>query len=601
MIGSWIEGKGTRFRVWAPRLRRLELDWVGHKRVEMTAAPGGYFEAFVDGMAAGERYAYVLDGERRRPDPASRAQPDGVHAPSQLIDPAAFAWQHETVGRAVDEYVIYELHVGTFTPAGTFDAAAAQLGRLVDLGVTAVEIMPVASFPGTRNWGYDGVAWFAPQASYGGPEGLRRLVDACHAHKLDVVLDVVYNHFGPEGNYLADFGPYFTSRHPTPWGEGLDFDGEAARPVRDHVLASARMWVEEYRVDALRLDAVHAIADGSPRHIVAELTDEMRALGRRLGRRVQVIAESDLGDIKVIEAASESTQAWGCDAQWADDLHHALHAAVTGERRHYYTDWGAPSQVARALTDSFVFTGQWSPFRKRPYGMPAKHLPGERFVVCAQNHDQVGNRAKGERIGHLAEGCEHAVAAAYLLAPAVPLVFQGEEHADPAPFLYFTDHGDADLRRAVSEGRRREFSFADEVPDPQDEQTFLRSKIELTLGEHGRHAGLRRFYQSLLALRRTRPSLKSLDKTRTDARADDTARTLQLRRWMELEETLVLVALSPRGATLLAPAPRHGSWRVILDTGDLRFAGPRGLSVRDRDRALEVDLPGWGVAVCSNT
>ena len=602
ILGAVQEQGATRFRVWAPRVKRLELELFGEGRVmraPMVRGDGGYWDARLE-VSPGTRYFYLLDGERRRPDPASRAQPEGVHGPSQVIDPASFRWRHPPVARTLEEYVLYELHVGTFTREGTFDAAAVELERLVELGVTAVELMPVASFPGRRNWGYDGVGWFAPQASYGGPDGLRRFVDSAHGLGLHVVLDVVYNHLGPEGNYLAEFAPYFTPRHQTPWGDALDFDGENAPSVRAHVLASARMWLEEYRVDALRVDAVHAIFDDSPRHIVAELTAEVHALGQRLGRQLHVIAESDLGDVRVIEDPAERSEAWGCDAQWADDLHHALHAALTGDRTGYYGDFGPPSLVARALTDGFVYTGQPSGFRKRPFGTPAKHLSGDRFVVCAQNHDQVGNRALGERLGHLVPGCEHAAAAVVLCAPSVPLLFMGEEHADPAPFLYFTDHGDAQLREAVSDGRRREFGFAGEVPDPQAESTFARSRIDLGLGSHGRHAGVRRWYQALLALRRQRQSLRALTRNRTDARADDAQRALWLRRYHDEDETLLIVSLSREPARVVAPAPRARRWQVLLDAGDERFGGPRGARVRDVDGALEVELPPFGVIIAGD-
>jgi maltooligosyltrehalose trehalohydrolase len=602
MLGAVYEGGATRFHVWAPRARTVEVELgPGRTRTPMTRGEGGYWEARASGVGPGTRYYYVLDGERRRPDPASRAQPEGVHGPSEVVDPAAFVWHHATVARALEDYVLYELHVGTFTPEGTFDAAAHELDRLVDLGITAVEIMPVAAFPGTRNWGYDGAHWFAVQASYGGPDGLRRFVDACHARGLHVVLDVVYNHLGPEGNYLAEFGPYFTDRHVTPWGPALDYDGEHAAPVRAHVLANARMWVDEYRVDALRLDAVHAIFDDSPRHIVGELCDELRALAHRLGRSVHLIAESDLGDVRVIETPAERVQAWGCDAQWSDDLHHALHAALTGERSGYFADFGSLTQLARAITDGFVFTGQPSRYRKKPFGTPSKHLPGERFVVCAQNHDQIGNRARGERLAHLEPGSELAIAAVLLTAPAVPLLFMGEEYSDPAPFLYFTDHGDPQLKRAVSEGRRREFGWANvDVPDPQAPGTFHRSRIDLDLGSVGRHAGVRRFHQALLALRKSQQSLRALDKKRSDAVGDDAAGTLLVRRWSDEDETLVAVSLVKRPTQVIAPAPRYRRWRVVLDAGEARFGGPPGAEVRDVDGALEIKLPPYGVIVCSD-
>ncbi|HZS40529.1 MAG TPA: malto-oligosyltrehalose trehalohydrolase [Polyangia bacterium] len=592
-LGATVEGHRTRFRVWAPRPRTIELLVVApvEKRVALEPRSGGYFEACVEGVGAGARYFYLLDGERRRPDPASRAQPDGVHAASEVIDAAPFPWRHAPPARALAEQVIYELHVGTFTRAGTFAAAAAEFPRLAELGVTTVELMPVASFPGARNWGYDGVDWFAPQASYGGPDELRRLVDAAHGCGLAVLIDVVYNHFGPEGNYLGEFGPYFTARHATPWGDALDF---AAQPVRAHVLENARLWAEEYRADGLRLDAVHAIFDDSPVPIVAAVARELHAC---TPPRV-AIAESDLGDVRVIEP--RGGDGWGCDAQWADDLHHALHAAVTGERAHYYADFGAVSDVARAVENGFVYTGQPSKFRGRPFGTPARHLPGERFVVCAQNHDQIGNRARGERLAALRPGAEHAVAAIYLLAPSVPMIFMGEEHADPAPFLYFTDHQDRALARAVSDGRRREFEWAglraDEVPDPQEPSTFERSRIDLGLGERGRHAGVRRFYRALLALKRERASLRVLDRARVEARADDAAALLMMRRWSDGDETLVAANLGRAIARATAPAPRRQPWRLLLDGGAAEFGGARGVEISG-GAAPELVLPPLGVAI----
>ncbi|HEX6835958.1 MAG TPA: alpha-amylase family glycosyl hydrolase, partial [Polyangia bacterium] len=378
MIGAIVDGERTLFRVWAPKPRSSELEIVAPRaeRVPMRAAGGGWFEAVVDGIGGGARYWYVLDGERRRPDPASRALPEGVHGPSQVVDARAFSWRHPRRPRRMRELIIYELHVGTFTRAGTFDAAAAELDRLVDLGVSAVEILPVASFSGARNWGYDGVGWFAPQRSYGGPDGLKRLVDACHARGLSFILDVVYNHFGPEGSYVGEYAPYFTSKYHTPWGDAIDYEG--APPVRQLVLDNARMWFDEYRVDGLRLDAVHAIYDASKRHIVADVAQLAHNEDRF------VIAESDLGDVRVI-----SDDGWRCDAQWNDDFHHALHAVVTGERSGYYGDFGAVGQLATAACEGFVYQGQQSAYRGRPFGTPSRELPGDRFVVCAQNHDQI--------------------------------------------------------------------------------------------------------------------------------------------------------------------------------------------------------------------
>lgn len=577
MIGAIVDGERTLFRVWAPKPRAIELEIVAPRaqRVAMKPTGGGWLEASVDGVGAGARYWYVLDGERRRPDPASRALPDGVHGPSEVVDPRAYKWRHPRRPRQMRDLIIYELHLGTFTRAGTCDAAAAELDRLVDLGVSAVEILPVASFSGARNWGYDGVGWYAPQRSYGGPDGLRRLVDACHARGLSFILDVVYNHFGPEGSYVGELGPYFTSKYHTPWGDAIDYEGAPA--VRQFVLDNARMWFDEYRVDGLRLDAVHAIFDASKRHIVAELA----ALAHNEDRFV--IAESDLGDVKVITPLPAG---WGCDAQWSDDFHHALHAVVTGEKGGYYQDFGAVAQLATAVCEGFVYQGQPSPYRGRPHGTPSRELPGDRFVVCAQNHDQIGNRAVGERIGHLRPGCEHAVAATVLLAPAVPLLFMGEEHGDPAPFQYFTDHQDAALAQAVRDGRRREFSSWTEsdVPDPQAAETHARSTIDLTLPERGgRHAELRRWYRALITLRREHPEL--VDKSRCTTITDERVGALAM-----IHAGRIAVAVSLRGQAARLRLPRAG-WRLALDAG--AFGGPTGAAV-DGD---VVSLPPWGAVI----
>ena len=589
-IGASFDSTGTKFRVWAPRPRRVQLEIVGYPEpLPLTATGDGYFEASVANLPAGARYRYLLDdGEqiRARPDPASRAQPDGVHAASAVVDPSSFVWRHPRRPRPMRELVIYELHVGTFTRGGTFDDAAAALDRLVDLGVTAVEIMPVATFSGARNWGYDGVDWFAPHPAYGGPDGLRRLVDACHARGLSFLLDVVYNHFGPEGNYVAEYGPYFTARHKTPWGDAIDY---AAAPVRQFILDNVQMWLDEYRVDGLRLDAVHAIVDDSPRHIVADIA----ALAHTRG--ALCVAESDLGDIEVIR---EPPAGWGCDAQWSDDFHHALHAVVTGERKGYYADFGAVAQLATAAREGFVYQGQHSRYRGRAFGTPSAALPGERFVICAQNHDQVGNRAVGERLGRLAPGCEHAVAATYLLAPAVPLIFMGEEHADPAPFLYFTDHQDPALAQAVRDGRRREFPSWDagDVPDPQAPETHARSIVDAPPDERGRHAGLRRFYRALLALRRGRAELRALDRSRCLTIVDEAGGGLAIIRQGDEGDTAVAVSLRGQPVRLALPPPGRGAWRVALDAGAPEHAGPAGARL-DGDTVL---LPAWGALVLTS-
>ncbi|HZZ83756.1 MAG TPA: malto-oligosyltrehalose trehalohydrolase [Anaeromyxobacteraceae bacterium] len=499
--GPQILPDGARFHVWAPRLERLALR-LERREVGMASAGDGWFQAEVPGARPGARYALVLPGGETRPDPASLRQPEGVHGPSQLFDPAAFRWSTSGWrGLPPERLVFYEVHLGTFTTEGTLDAAAARLPELAELGVTCVELMPVQPFPGDRNWGYDGVSLHAVHEGYGGPEALQRFVDRAHAVGLAVCLDVVYNHLGPEGNYLTQFGPYLTARHRSPWGDGMNYDDEGAEQVRAFMIEAAVQWVRDYRLDALRLDAVHAIQDDGPRHLVGAICDAVAAVARETGRAIHVVAESDLNDRKVVEPAPRG---WGASSAWADDLHHALHALLTGERHHYYADFGRPEDVQRALAQGFVYQGQESVFRGKRFGTSTEGLSPIRFVAFLQNHDQVGNRPFGERLASLVPWEALAPAAALvLLGPALPLLFMGEEYGETRPFLYFTSHTDPALARAVSEGRKRELIAAAggrEVPDPQDPQTFERSRPSWR--RSGRHGALLEVYRKLLTLRR---------------------------------------------------------------------------------------------------
>ncbi|HSK75294.1 MAG TPA: malto-oligosyltrehalose trehalohydrolase, partial [Thermoanaerobaculia bacterium] len=418
----YLKNQRCRFRVWAPKARTVEVDVCGSRRVPLEPRGDGYFEVELDGVPPGTTYSYRLDGGDRRPDPASRYQPEGVHGPSAVVD-HRFDWTDDAwAGLALSEHSLSELHVGTFTPEGTFDAVIPHLDRLVDLGVTAVELMPVAQFPGSRNWGYDGALPYAVQNSYGGPEGLKRLVDACHARGLAVVLDVVYNHLGPEGNYLSEFGPYFTGRYKTPWGLALNYDGPYSDPVRRYFLENAFAWIADYHVDGLRLDAVHAIADNSERPFLQELGTEIRSLADRLLRRVHVFPESDRNTLFYLRRPERG--GCGFDAQWTDDFHHSLHTLLTGERSGYYQDFGSLDQMAAAMAGGFVYTGQYSPYRRRRHGVPAGEMSGERHVVCSQNHDQTGNRMNGERLASLTDFESLKLAAgAVLLSPFLPLLF----------------------------------------------------------------------------------------------------------------------------------------------------------------------------------
>jgi len=569
-----------RFHVWAPRASTVHVHLLkpDGRRVPLERRERGYHEGVVPGVRAGARYRYVLDSGAEHPDPASRLQPEGVHGPSQVVDPA-FTWADaEWRGLALAEYVIYELHVGTFSREGTFDGVIGELDALADLGVTALEIMPVVHFPGTRNWGYDGVYLYAVHPAYGGPDGLKRLVDACHRRGLAVILDVVYNHLGPEGNYLAAFGPYFTTRYQTPWGDAVNYDDADSDEVRRFVVDNAVRWVTEFHVDGLRLDAVHAIYDESARHILAELGEAVHEAGRRLGRRVTVIAESNLNDPRLVRPPDRG--GYGLDAAWSDDFHHALHTLLTGERIRYYEDFGSVEDLALAWTDGYVYAGRYSRHRRRRHGAPARDVPAERFVVCAQNHDQVGNRALGERLSVLV-GFEPLKLAAgvLLLSPFVPLLFMGEEYGETAPFLYFTDHGDPSLASAVHRGRRAEYPEA-ETPDPQSPEAFARSRLARDLAREPRHRALLDLYTALIRLRKTVPALAVPDKDTMDVRVAGGARVMAARRWREdgAAAAAFNFTASPSAAEIPMPA---GRWALALDSADARWAGP-GRAVPER-------------------
>lgn len=531
---------GPGVRVWGPEATTIDLDDIDHplgpRRVAMSRDGDGTWHT---PHTPTRRYWLVIDGERV-PDPGSPSQPEGFDGPS-AVDDERFVWTDRSWrGRALAASVLYELHVGTFSPEGTFDGVIRRLDHLTELGVDAIELMPVNTFPGDRGWGYDGVVLGAPHPAYGGPAALRRLVDECHARGIAVVLDVVYNHLGPLGNHLERFGPFFTDAHRTPWGKAVNFDGPGSDGVRRFVVDNAVRWIEAYHVDGLRLDAVHALHDESAVHIVEEITAAVHAAGARAKRITWVIAESDLNDPCVVMADAGG---WGADAAWSDDLHHAVHVAVTGEEHGYYADYarqgarGALAQVARALTDVFVFDGQVVPSRQRRHGRPVGDLPRSRFVGYTQTHDQVGNRARGERLCHLVpDGLARAAAALVLTGPCVPMLFAGEEWAAGSPFQYFTSHPDADLAAAVREGRRREFAGFHlahpelDVPDPQEPTTFLRSKLRWEELADDRHAWMLEWYRSLIELRRTDPALRDDRPEATVVQVDEQGRWLHVAR-----------------------------------------------------------------------
>jgi len=576
-LGASLVGDSVTFSVWAPRCRTVDAVLEGRAPAPLGPGRDGLFEATLGGVEPGARYRYRLDGARERPDPASRWQPAGVHGPSALVDPRRFVWTDADFrGHALADLVLYELHVGAFTPLGTFEAIVPHLAALVDLGVTALELMPVAEFPGSRNWGYDGVHLFAPQSTYGGPRGLRRLVDACHARGLSVLLDVVYNHLGPEGNSLAEYGPYARDGHPTRWGPGLNFDGEGSAGVRRHVVENVRYWVREFHVDGFRLDAVHAIRDTSPVHILAELAGAAHAEGARAGRPVHVVAESHDNDRRLVEPAADG--GLGLDAVWSDDFHHALHRRLTDERAGYYGDFGEAPWLPRALAEGFAFQGEPSAYWGRPRGTPSADLPAERFVIAVQNHDQAGNRPHGERLGTLVAPAAVRLAVALLCAaPALPLLFMGEEYGETAPFQFFASFLDPALAQAVRRGRAEDvqrFGWPPGIPDPDAPGTFVASRLNHGLAAAPRHRALREYYRRWLALRRAHPALGARGKALAQAALDAGGHVLTLDRRAPSGEEARLVA-NVTGAPRPAAPPGAG-WRLLLDSEDPRWGGAGG-------------------------
>ncbi len=572
-----LDGQRCSFRVWAPRASKLELVIVEPTRqvISLQRDDEGYFAAEVDEAPPGTLYRYRIDGDKDRPDPAARFQPQGVHGPSAVID-SAFAWEDaQWSGLPLARCVFYELHVGTFTADGTFDAIISHLAELKELGVTAIELMPVAQFPGSRNWGYDGAQPFAVQNSYGGPQGLKRLVNVCHRLGLALVLDVVYNHLGPEGNYLADFGPYFTDRYKTPWGPALNFDGPESDHVRRFFIDNALYWIAEFHVDGLRLDAVHAILDHSPYTFLEQLAEEVHAASKSMNRKMFLIPESAANDARLIRTRNYG--GYGLDAHWNDDFHHALRCVITDERGGYYEDYGEFHQLVKAYREGFVYSGEYSKHRRHRHGTTTANLPAERFVVFAQNHDQVGNRMLGERLSQLVDFETLKLAAAsVILSPFLPLLFMGEEYGEEAPFQYFISHSDAQLVEAVRNGRRHEFAafrWQGEPPDPQDEKTFRRAKLNHQLKRDGKFRVLWDFYRELLRLRKSVAPLAQLSKKHCEVVSFEVERVLFLRRWRGQDVVATLLNFSHTAASLTLPLP-PGKWRKLLDSSDPRWEGP---------------------------
>lgn len=591
----------TKFRVWAPNCDHLELKIYqpSQQRLAMTRQANGYWQAEVTALPANSRYTFVLPGEIERPDPASHFQPEGVHGPSQVIDHEQFSWKDASwQGVPLSDMIIYELHVGTFTPTGTFEAVIERLTDLMDLGINTIEIMPVAAFPGQRNWGYDGVGLYAVQNNYGGPIGLKKLVNACHQRGLAVLLDVVYNHLGPEGNYLREFAPYFTNKYQTPWGEALNFDDAHSDEVRTYFIQNALHWLEHYHIDGLRLDAVHAITDMSAKPFLAELAEAVSHYSSSAGREHYLIAESDLNDSRLIKPPKMN--GYGLHATWHDDFHHALHALLTGERQGYYQDFGQLNHLAKALESGYVYDGCFSNYRKRRHGNQSIDCPVRQFVVCGQNHDQVGNRLLAERLAKLVTFDQLKLAAATLLfSPYIPMLFMGEEYGEDNPFYYFVDHGDQGLLEAVREGRKQEFcafNWQGELPDPGSQVVFSQCVLDWDKRQTGQHHQIWQFYRSCLFLRRTLPAFQYPDRMRYRVTADEGRGLILQQRWYGSARALIVLNYSEEKQAL-ASSEISGVWEKVIDAQAPEFGGRQLLAPEVLNQAEQLVIEPYGVLV----
>ena len=565
------------FLVWAPNARRVDVRIPDENRsLELTRQPHGYFHGAFAALKPGTQYVYKLDGEKERADPASRYQHDGVFGPSQVLDLSDFEWSDQGWrGLELKDFIFYELHVGIYTPSGTLDGLIEYISELKSLGVTAIELMPLAQFSGTRNWGYDGVYPFAVQNSYGGPRALQRFVNACHQQGLAVVLDVVYNHLGPEGNFLADFGPYFTDRYRTPWGQAVNFDGAHSDEVIRFFMENALSWLEDFHIDALRLDAIHGIFDRSAQPFLSLLSSRVDALAARTNRHIYLVAESDLNDSRFVRERGGG--GFGLHGQWNDDFHHALHSLQTGERFGYYQDFGSLSHLEKALRNGYVYTGEYSQYRQRRHGNSSRDIRPSQLVVFSQNHDQVGNRMLGERSSTLLPlEAQKLSAGVVMLSPYLPLLFMGEEYGEARPFLYFTSHADLALGKAVKEGRQREFSAfykAGEPPDPQSELTFLQSALDHNRRKQGAHQMLWDFYRELIRLRKEEPALRELDESVVEVNSSEEIGSLFVRRSYGTNEIYMVFNFGDCVADFGAELP-VGQWRKQLDSAETRWMGP---------------------------
>jgi len=573
---SFNDGEAV-IKLWAPKAKSaaVKIDESGDI-LPLSSQEYGYWTLDTDKLKDGSRYKFVLDDKDPLPDPASLSQPEGVHGPSEVVDLQAYRWTDaDWYNVALQDYIIYELHTGTFTPESTFAGIETKLDYLLSLGVNAIEIMPVAQFPGGRNWGYDGVFPYAVQNTYGGPKGLQQLVNACHEKGLAVVLDVVYNHLGPEGNYFGEYGHYFTEKYNTPWGNAINFDDAGCDAVREYFIENVLMWFRDFHVDALRMDAVHAIKDFGPQHILSEIKSRVAQLVGETGRQHYLIIECDLNDTRFINPQDKA--GFGMDSQWIDEFHHALRITAGGEQTGYYSDFNGIADLAKSYNDAYVYDGQYSPHRDKKFGVKATDNPGQQFIVFSQNHDQVGNRMLGERSSELFSfEMQKLMAGAVLTAPFLPMLFMGEEYSEPHRFMYFVSHTDPELAEAVRKGRKAEFAAfhaQGEAPNPVAEETFRDSQLQWNLPEQGEHQVMLNFYKALIALRKKLPALHHLYRKGVKAEANEEQKTLVLHRKHHVQEAVILMNFSVNIQTISLPDPAQ-NWHKQFDSADAQWNGP---------------------------
>ncbi len=575
---QYLEDGRCEFRIWAPKAKELSLKIISPQEslINLHKDEFDYWSIVINNVSPGTRYYFKINNSDEKPDPASNFQPDGVHKASATVNHSLFKWDDKNwKGLELKDYIIYEIHTGTFTEEGTFKSAMSRLEHLRELGITAIELMPIAQFPGNRNWGYDGVYHYAPQNSYGGPDGLKKLINSCHNLNLAVILDVVYNHFGPEGNYTGKYGFYFNSFYHSPWGDAINFDGPNSDAVRNYFIENALYWFSNFHVDALRLDAIDRIYDMSAKHFLLELAEETKKLSKIIGREFFLIAESDLNDSKVIRPINE--HGFGIDAQWSDDFHHSIHSLLTKERQGYYQDFRTTEDLIKSIQNTFVYTGQYSKYRKRKHGNSAMERKPDQFVINIQNHDQVGNRAFGERLSRRVSFEEiKLVAAALLISPYIPLIFMGQEYNEDNPFLYFVSFNDRELIEAVRKGRKEEFSsfqWKDEFPDPQSEKTFQNSKLNWELSNESKHKVLLDFYKYLINMRKKNKALYSFNRKDFEVNGTGKDKTLILRRWWKGNKITAILNFNNEVVTTKIPFS-EGKWEKILDSADEKWEGP---------------------------